>query len=726
MKKLFKSLMAIAIAAFTFIACEDVPEPYNNPYDRISGGNGSKEEIPDPAGSGTAEDPYNVAKALLVCAEVGEAGTPGDVYAKGYIVEISDMSDKSKDPYYGNATYYISDTKGGANRLEIYHGYGLNGDKFVTGNEIKEGDFVVVKGKLVNFRGSTPEFTTGSSIVSINNEGGEPTETVGTKDAPKTVAEALTAINALEDGATSKEFWYIKAKVVKVTTNQANFEKYGNLNYLISDDGTESNTITVYSGDGLNGAKFTGIDAIKAGDEVIVYGQIYKYVKDGKVTPEINKGSYLVSLVSGDDPQPSGEAKGTGTLEDPFNAVAATNEAKKLANQAVSEQAYYIKGKVASIAVDKNGNVQNFDYATYGNASFYISDDGTETNKFYCYRVLYLGNKKWEQGAGEIVKVGDEVIVCAHLTMYNSTPETAQGQGFLYSLNGVTEGGETPPNPPAGDLGTLDAPITVAAALDVISGYADAGQSDVDAFVKGKIVSVVSYNSQYKSLTYYISDDGTSTNQLQVYSGKGLNGADFTSEADLTVGATVIVKGKLKKYVKDGNVTPEIYQNNQIVYIDGGGTPSEPSDPTTPGDITGNTITVAMSSFGLANAADLTTLPLADGTTLSFSIGSNDRNSPKYYTAGNGSARMYPGNTMTINAGQKTITAIKIVCNEYSGTLYNASGNITSGDITPTIDGVNLVYNNIRTSSITLTNSNSGSGAATQLRMETLIITYAE
>jgi hypothetical protein len=87
---------------------------------------------------------------------------------------------------------------------------------------------------------------------------------------------------------------------------------------------------------------------------------------------------------------------------------------------------------------------------------------------------------------------------------------------------------------------------------------------------------------------------------------------------------------------------------------------------------------------------------------------------------------MYPGNTMTINAGQKTITAIKIVCNEYSGTLYNASGNITSGDITPTIDGVNLVYNNIRTSSITLTNSNSGSGAATQLRMETLIITYAE
>ena len=89
---------------------------------------------------------------------------------------------------------------------------------------------------------------------------------------------------------------YVKGKVVKVTTTQANFEKYGNLNYLISDDGTESSTVTVYSGDGLNGAKFTGIDAIKQGDEVIVYGKLQKYVKNDNVTPEIAKGNYLVSL----------------------------------------------------------------------------------------------------------------------------------------------------------------------------------------------------------------------------------------------------------------------------------------------------------------------------------------------------------------------------------------------------------------------------------------------
>ena len=145
----------------------------------------------------------------------------------------------------------------------------------------------------------------------------------------------------------------------------------------------------------------------------------------------------------GNNGQGEGTATGDGTLENPFNSVAAAKAAKELGSGNVSEQMYYIKGKVVSIATDKNGNVLNFDQGTYGNASFYISDDGTETGQFYCYRVLYLGNKKWTQGAGDILKVGDEVIVCAKLTLYNTTPETQQNEGFLYSLNGKSEGGGT-------------------------------------------------------------------------------------------------------------------------------------------------------------------------------------------------------------------------------------------------------------------------------------------
>ena len=124
-------------------------------------------------------------------------------------------------------------------------------------------------------------------------------------------------------------------------------------------------------------------------------------------------------------------------------------------------------------------------------------------------------------------------------------------------------------------IGTKEEPITVAKAIELINSYADGGSSPTAAIVKGKISKIDSYNEKFKSITYWISDDGGTSNQVQVYSGKGLNGADFAAQTDLKVGQTVIVKGTLKKYVnKAGNVTPEIDQSSEILSItdgEGGG-----------------------------------------------------------------------------------------------------------------------------------------------------------
>ena len=397
------------------------------------------------------------------------------------------------------------------------------------------------------------------------NEGGNSTEVLqgtGTESDPFNVAAARAYI---KDGGDANATVYVKGIIVNIEEIGGS---YGNATYNISDDGTSTNALKVYRGFGLGNSRFKG-EEIKSGDVVVVSGQLVNY----NGTYEFTQGNVLYSL-NGETSGSSGEtgvATGDGSLENPFNSVAATNEAKKLASGAVSDKAYYIKGKVVSIATDKNGTVLNFDQGTFGNATFYISDDGTESNQFYCYRVLYLGNKKWTSGAGDILREGDDVIVCAKLTMYNSTPETQQNEGYLYSLNGKTESSSVNPDPqPTGNLGTADAPITVAKALEIIETYEPAGQSSTDAYVKGKIVSVVSYNEKYKSITYYISDDGTETKQLQVYSGKGLNGADFASKDDLSVGSVVVVKGQLKKYAnKDNTTTPEINQNNQLVSIDG-------------------------------------------------------------------------------------------------------------------------------------------------------------
>ena len=112
-------------------------------------------------------------------------------------------------------------------------------------------------------------------------------------------------------------------------------------------------------------------------------------------------------------------------------------------------------------------------------------------------------------------------------------------------------------------LGTADNPYTVAQARTFIDGLG--GSTSTEKYVSGIVSQVDSYNSQYSSITYWISDDGTTTNQLQVYSGKGIDGADFSSVNDVEVTAEVVVKGNLKKH----NSTYEFDYNNELVVYNG-------------------------------------------------------------------------------------------------------------------------------------------------------------
>ena len=89
----------------------------------------------------------------------------------------------------------------------------------------------------------------------------------------------------------------------------------------------------------------------------------------------------------------------------------------------------------------------------------------------------------------------------------------------------------------------------------------DAGGDLTNKYVKGIISQIDSYNSTYHSITYWISDDGTTTDQLEVYSGlAGVVKTQFESENDIHVGEEVIVKGTLKKY----NSVYEFDKNNTI------------------------------------------------------------------------------------------------------------------------------------------------------------------
>lgn len=128
---------------------------------------------------------------------------------------------------------------------------------------------------------------------------------------------------------------------------------------------------------------------------------------------------------------------GSGTKADPYNAAGVIAYIKTLAADDPTTTDIWVKGIISQVTTTFEAS------GTYGNATFYISGDGSTTaeNQFYCFQTYYLGNKKWTSGNPD-VKVGDEVIICGKVVYYKGdTPETvSKGGSYIYSLNGQTEG----------------------------------------------------------------------------------------------------------------------------------------------------------------------------------------------------------------------------------------------------------------------------------------------
>ena len=285
--------------------------------------------------------------------------------------------------------------------------------------------------------------------------GGETTTEVaegnGTVDSPYNPLAVVQYIKSLEAGVNSSDYVYIKGIVSSTKEISAQF---GNASFYISADGTTTGTqFYVYRVKGLGNKNIASDDEVKVGDEVIICAKVVNY---GGNTPETVQGEgYIYALngkTEGGTTPSTGQATGDGSKENPFNSVAANQMASKLASGEKTDKQYYIKGKVVS--------VKEAFSAQFGNASFYISDDGKEDNKFYVFRTLYLGNEKWTEGKTNVA-VGDEVVVCGSLINYmGNTPETVQGETYLVSLKsngGGTETPDTPDTPEVGEGLTLDA-----------------------------------------------------------------------------------------------------------------------------------------------------------------------------------------------------------------------------------------------------------------------------
>lgn len=366
---------------------------------------------------------------------------------------------------------------------------------------------------------------------------------VVTVEGPKTLYNGTTV--ELVDAT----FISVKKSLIKIDSNASSFES----------DGGEFAVKVAYKGSGaffeiLNGAKdwIQYVDVEYTPGEVTIYepnpadtavfrfnvAQNTKDARTGVIEFSSSSGSNTSVLTY------TVSQKGlSGTLANPYSVADAIAYCQTLSGNSGNE--FYVKGKISRI-------ISGGEFGSYGNATFFISDDGEylgeddrncdKTHDFEAYRVLFLGNQKWVQGDPQIA-VGDEVIICGILTIYNGISETASGKAYIYSINGVTSG--------ENGLGNINAPFNVAGAAACI----DAGFTG-NVYVKGIVSEIVNngqFGAQFGNGTFWISDDGEkygdSSKDFEAYRVLWLGNRKWVEGDDLiAVGDEVILHGALTKY----------------------------------------------------------------------------------------------------------------------------------------------------------------------------------
>lgn len=232
-----------------------------------------------------------------------------------------------------------------------------------------------------------------------------------------------------------------------------------------------------------------------------------------------------------------------------------------------------VKGKITAVT---------FFNETYSSLSYNIADEGSSD-------VIEVYSGKGKDGANfsskDDLKVGQTVVVKGIVKAFTKNDGTIVNEIDKNStIISIENTGTTTPDTPATGKGSLSDPYKVAEAIAAIkAGTAPTTQ----VYLTGIISDVAFYNDQHKSITYYISDDGKSKD-MQVYSGKGLNGADFASKEDLKVGQKVTILGKIMKFVdKNNKEIMEVDKTSSIIKIEGEGTGGgevkpDPETPDTP------------------------------------------------------------------------------------------------------------------------------------------------
>ena len=559
-----------------------------------------------------AEKVFTKATIVTVADALAMSATD-DVYVTGYISAITEVSTEHK-----NATYLISDDGSTTGEMIVYRGKYLNNADFTEENKdnIHVGDKVIVRGGLV-LHNNAMQLAAGNYLISIEYpevaiptfapaaesflesvevtldcstdgaeirytlDGTDPTATSTLYENPFTLTEtttvkAIAIKGGTQTSAVSKTYTkqeiltvaqalsaapannqYVKGVIASIT--EVNLT-YHNATYTIMDEGSD-NSMIVYRGKYLGNTNFTSADQIAEGDEVTVYGNLVDY----QGVNQLAQNNYIFAIK-------------------PIAKLAWSEESYNADIDNLTGNVFPTLTNTNDVTVtysSSNGNAATIDPAT-GDITLVAVGSTTITASFE-------GNENYK--ANSVSYTLNVISSTIHATISfdvdggdDLEPLTDKQEIVLSELPAATKAGKnfggwfkdenkTVPvvaEALAGDI-TLYAkwldPYTVAEALALINAMGINGETESKVYVAGIITPTSrTFNSNYKSITYLISDDGTASNELKVYSGKGENNADFTAVTDLEDEDQVVVYGKLKRYRKNNTspIEPEINQPNYI------------------------------------------------------------------------------------------------------------------------------------------------------------------
>lgn len=411
MKKIIYSLFVLAMAAFTFSSCEDVPAPYDMP---------TKPETPELTTDGTEANPYTVADAKI-------AATGTNVFVKAFIVGY--VPDKAlNEAIFGDAASAASaptnilvaasaDETNVNNCMPIQLPPGairtaLN-LKDNPGNLKQE---VILCGNIENYFGATglksvayakigaKEFGTkpGGSTTTPDTPAGEAKGT-GTEADPFNSVAANNLATSLGSGEVSDKEYYIKGKIQEIKEQFA--AQFGNATFYIADD-ENSQKFLIFRTYYFGGEKWKeGDGQLKIGDEVVVCAKLINYMGN---TPETNQGGKLISVNGKTSIEGGSETPDTPSTTEGISVNGLT---VTLTNSGATAGKSLKVEDPSTLKLDANPT----EFTLSDGTIFKLDSNGNKTNPAYNEKAkelrIYANNIMTITGSKNIAKI---ILTCTH------------------------------------------------------------------------------------------------------------------------------------------------------------------------------------------------------------------------------------------------------------------------------------------------------------------------